>query len=234
MPNHEDIYKYQAELYDRLVSRQPDLLPVVEAIVPVKGLDVVDAGAGTGRLAAALAPHARSMTALDASPAMLEVTARKLHRLLGPAPERWRCITADHRDLPLPDASADLLVSGWSVSYLAQDGHPDGAAANLAGVLGEFRRVVRPGGSVILFETMGTGTEEPCPPSFLTGYYRRLEEECGFRRRIMRLDYTFPDWREAEECVRAFFGGELADRIRLEQTAVVKEYAGVWWSKKPG
>jgi ubiquinone/menaquinone biosynthesis C-methylase UbiE len=227
MPDHAYIYEQQAELYERLVSRQPGLLDIVNGIRPVEGLDIVDAGAGTGRLAAALAPYARTLTALDASAPMLEVTARKLLQL-GLPRERWSCIPADHRCLPLPDSSADLLVSGWSVCYLASSGVPDWRG-NLEVVMAEFRRVVRPGGSIILFETMGTGTDEPSPPSFLTGYYRLLQEEYGFSHKTIRLDYTFPDWQEAEHCVRSFFGDEPGDRIRQERSHVLKEYAGVWW-----
>lgn len=229
MPDHTYIYNHQAELYERLVSRQPSLLDEVNAIRPVNGLDIVDAGAGTGRLAAVLAPYARTITAMDASPSMLEITAGKLRGLGLPGEgDSWSCIPADNRSLPLPDASCDLLVSGWSVCYLASSNAP-GWKGNLEAVLAEFHRVTRPGGSVILFETMGTGTAEPSPPDFLIGYYRLLEEEYGFSHKIIRLDYSFQDWREAELCVRHFFGDELGDRIRQEHSRVLKEYAGVWW-----
>ncbi|WP_438444947.1 class I SAM-dependent methyltransferase [Gorillibacterium sp. sgz5001074] len=231
MPDHDKIYHQQAELYEALVSKQPSLLDLVNGIRPVRGLDIVDAGAGTGRLSAVLAPYARSLTALDASEAMLALTAQKL-AASGLPQERWRCAAADHRRLPLPDASCDLLVSGWSVCYLASSNRPDWEA-DLDRALAEFRRVLRTDGTLVLFETMGTGVEKPEPPSFLTGYYRLMEERYGFARRIFPFDYTFGDWREAERCVRAFFGDGLADQVRRERLSTVKEYAGMWWLTAP-
>jgi SAM-dependent methyltransferase len=227
MPDHDHIYAHQAELYEALVSRQPSLLDALNAIRPAAGLDIADAGAGTGRLAGTLAPYARSLAAFDASGAMLQVTACKLAASPLPA-DRWSCAEADNRALPIPDGSYDLLVSGWSVCYLASSNQPNWEF-NLAVTLSEFRRALRPGGSLVLLETMGTGVEKPTPPSFLQGYYRKLEEEYGFSRRVVPLDYEFADWQEAERLVRAFFGDELADRVREQRTPTVREFAGIWW-----
>jgi len=44
---------------------------------PVPGLAVLDAGCGTGLLAAALRPHARTLTGVDLSPEMLEQARRR-------------------------------------------------------------------------------------------------------------------------------------------------------------
>lgn len=226
MPNHSKIYAEQARMYESLIAKQPSLYETVNAIRPVKGLDIVDAGAGTGRLAAVLAAEARSLTALDASEAMLQVASEKLASS-GLTPERWRCIPADNRSLPLPDNTADLLVSGWSVSYLASS-TTEGWQDRLAAVLSEFTRVLRPGGTLILFETMGTGTEEPSPPTFLLGYYKELRERYGFSEQIIRLDYTFASLEEAQELTEFFFGKELSSKVREHRWTTVPEYAGVW------
>lgn len=225
MPNHDEIYRLQAEQYDRLIARQPSLLPVINGIRPVRGLDIVDAGAGTGRLAAVLAPLARTITAFDASETMLQVAAAKLAAV---RKEGWRCTVADNRSLPLPDASADLLLSGWSVCYLASSNRPDSGQA-LAAVMQEFRRIVRPGGTIILFETMGSGTLEPDPPEFLLPYYEQLEHAYGFVHKRIRLDYSFASVEEAAELTGFFFGEELSRRVREKQWRQMPEYAGVWW-----
>lgn len=227
MPNHEAIYREEAAQYHEMIARQPDLLSVIEEIVPVRGLDVVDLGAGTGRLSAALAPVANSLVALDAAEAMLRVTAE---RLRAAGLDNWSVRVADHRELPLQGGSADLIVAGWSVCYLASVNVPDWER-NLEQVIGEIKRVLRPGGTVILFETMGTGYEIPTPPEFLLPYYRKLTDAYGFSHRWIRTDYEFDDADQAERLTRFFFGDELADRVAADKLSRLPECAGVWWLK---
>lgn len=80
MPNHTEIYNSEAERYDLLISKQPNLLETIQRIRNLEGLDVIDLGAGTGRLTVPIAQTAKSVLALDASEAMLRVTAEKLKK----------------------------------------------------------------------------------------------------------------------------------------------------------
>jgi predicted RNA methylase len=50
MPDHTKVYKKQTELYDQMVSKQPSLLKVIEEITPINQSDVIDMGAGSGRI----------------------------------------------------------------------------------------------------------------------------------------------------------------------------------------
>lgn len=225
MPDHDQIYRSQADKYHRLIAAQPSLLSRVDAIRPIAGLDVVDLGAGTGRLTVPLAAQARSILAVDASAAMLRVAAERLD---AENLRNWRTAIGEHERIPAADDSADLLVSGWSVGYSA-NGDADPTGERLAAIVAEIRRVLRPGGTAILFETMGTGFEEPNPPAFLHGYYAALERDYGFAHDCFRFDYTFADAEEAERLSRFFFGDELGDRTAQRGTPVVPEYAGVWW-----
>ncbi|XID91306.1 class I SAM-dependent methyltransferase [Paenibacillaceae bacterium WGS1546] len=224
MPNHDSIYRHEADMYHELIAKQPDLRSVVEELAPVAGADIVDLGAGTGRLSAALAPGARSLVALDASEAMLRIAADRLRQA---GLDNWSVRVADHRRLPLPDASADLVVSGWSVCYLTADSVPDWEA-NLARIVAEMKRVLRPGGTIVLFETMGTGHETPSPPGFLLPYFTRLTNEYRFSHRWLRLDYAFDDAAQAERLTRFFFGDELADWVARDRLVRLPECAGVW------
>lgn len=249
MPDHNRIYNEEASRYERLIACQPNMAQYVAEIVDYRGLDIVDVGAGTGRLTVALAPLARSIVALDTAEAMLEVTAGKLQELgLGRKPAirqapvlsqeeqegqedgKWRVEVADHRSLPLPDGSTDLIVAGWTVCYLVHDGVPQWED-NLAAVIAEMKRVLRPGGTAIIFETMGTGHETPAPPGFLQHYYTALVERYGFSHRWVRADYTFASVEEAAELTAFFFGDELAARVRQGNAASVPECAGIWWLK---
>ena len=77
---------------------------------------VYDLGAGTGRLACLLAPQVKHVRAFDISEEMLRVCREKF---VASGLVNWQVDVADHRQLPVDDASADLVVSGWSLSYLA-------------------------------------------------------------------------------------------------------------------
>ncbi len=225
MPNHEQIYTNQAEQYNLMISRQPSLLAIIEEITPIKGQDVIDLGAGSGRLTSVLAPHAKSILALDASAAMLEVNAQQLTQA---GLSNWKTSVADHRNIPADDNSADVIVAGWTVCYLTSSEVPN-YKLNLEKIILEMKRVLRPGGTIVIMETMGTGYETPHPPEFLTQYYSLLENSYGFSHKWIRLDYRFADLEEAERQARFFFGDKLADRVVVEKLVTLPECAGVWW-----
>ncbi|MFF2531040.1 class I SAM-dependent methyltransferase [Brevibacillus sp. NPDC058079] len=225
MPNHEQIYKNQAKQYDLMISRQPSLLAIIEEITPIKGQDVIDLGAGSGRLTSVLAPHAKSILALDASAAMLEVNAQQLTQA---GLSNWTTNVADHRELPADDNSTDVIVAGWTVCYLTSSEVPNNEL-HLEKIIQEMKRVLRPGGTIVIMETMGTGYETPHPPEFLIKYYSLLENKYGFSHKWIRLDYQFKDLEEAEQLSRFFFGEELADRVAREKLMTLPECAGVWW-----
>lgn len=153
MPNHEAIYRNEAEIYDALITKQPALQVLINEIRPYAGLDIVDVGAGTGRLTTVLAGDARSIVATDASEAMLGIAASKL-AAAGHA--NWRTIAADMRELPLEEKCADLIVAGWSICYLGSSNNPSWER-EIEKVMNELRRVLRPGGTIIYFRDNGDG-----------------------------------------------------------------------------
>jgi cytosine/adenosine deaminase-related metal-dependent hydrolase/ubiquinone/menaquinone biosynthesis C-methylase UbiE len=128
----------------RLVSRVYDAEPnpilsleqrfLERLFPPIKDLDVVDLGCGTGRWLTKLAEKGpRSLLGVDFSAEMLLQAKRKLG---GSA----RLVLADCLDLPLPRASADLVLCSFMTSYL-QD---------LDAFAQQARRVLRRDGSVFL------------------------------------------------------------------------------------
>lgn len=225
MPNHEEIYKTQADAYELLISKQPSLYEVIETITPVEDLDIVDMGAGSGRLTCILAPKAKSILALDESEDMLNVAANKLQKA---GLQNWSIQVADHRSLPLENNSADLIVSGWSICYLGST-NVQNWKDNIDQVMMEIKRVLRPGGTAIIIENFGTGSETPNPPYYLKEYFGLLENEYGFSHKWIRTDYDFESVEEAERLIRFFFGDNLADKAENEQMIHFPECAGVWW-----
>ncbi len=228
MPDLQEIYNQHADQYERLASRedyQGNIFPALSRIRPLQGLDVVDLGTGTGRLACMLAPVARSVQAFDASQHMLDVATAKL---LQSGLTNWRVDVADHRELPLEDEVADLVTSGWSLCYAAIwcEG---GWQEELGEALAEMKRVLRPGGTIIILETLGTGHETPHRYDELKEYLAYLEEH-GFSSTWIRTDYRFESLSEAKELSHFFFGEELAQQVVDNNWVILPECTGIWWS----
>src|SRR5688500_1067375 len=107
MPSFEEIYAQHADQSDALVLREDNeghLLPALNSICPLAGADVIEFGAGTGRLTCLLAPVVGHIEAYDASAHMLSVAEANL-RGIGIA--NWRLAVADNRALPAETDSAD-------------------------------------------------------------------------------------------------------------------------------
>ncbi len=222
------IYASQAEKYDRMVAHedfQCNIPRALESVRPLKGLEVVELGAGTGRLSRMIAPLAKRIWAFDISPQMLSVAAGRLRSAgLG----NWTTAVADNRRLPFPPAAADLVIAGWTLGH-SVGWYPLSWQDEIGRALGEMKRVVRPAGVLVILETLGTGRETPRPPSAgLAAFYTWLETQHGFHRDWIRTDYLFDSPAQAAGLTRFFFGDELADRIMTEKITQLPECTGVW------
>lgn len=123
---------------------------VVELAEPRPDDHVVDLGAGTGLLALALAPRVRELVAVDISRPMLDrlddaASADGVHNVTP--------LVADLRRLPLEDECATLVVSNYAFHHL------DGPGKELA--LAEARRVLQPGGRLVICDMMFSLSLEP-------------------------------------------------------------------------
>jgi ubiquinone/menaquinone biosynthesis C-methylase UbiE len=228
MSDHEKIYNEQADEYERLVARedyQENLFPALMQIRPLEGLDVVELGAGTGRLTRLLAPVVKTIQAYDISADMLEVAAAKLRES---GLQNWHTGIADHRELPVDSQSADLAISGWSICYTTS-GYEEGWQREVGKVLDELKRILRPGGTIIILETLGTGYETPTPPDEVKAYLAFLEEGAGFSSTWIRTDYLFESLEEAEEVTSFFFGEDMVGGIIGTDPVILPECTGVWW-----
>ncbi len=229
MSDEKGIYNQNADRYEQLVARedyQRNILPALQSLCLLEGTNVVELGAGTARLTRLLAPFVRSILALDASPHMLG-KAVKLLRLGGW--RNWQAAIADHRRLPARSRSADLVISGWSICYLVVWGG-ENWRLGLAQCLSEMERLLRPGGTIILLETLGTGCELPKPPDSLKEYYAFLEET-GFASTWIRTDYKFQSLAEAQRLAGFFFGDEMARQVAAKNWVILPECTGLWWKK---
>jgi SAM-dependent methyltransferase len=100
----------------------------------VSGRRVLDAGCGSGPLTAALRDRGALVTGFDASAAMVDLARRRLG-------EDADVHVADLREpLPFDDAAFDAVVASLVLHYLE----------DWSGPLSELRRVLKPGGRLML------------------------------------------------------------------------------------
>ena len=227
MPDYKHIYAHQAEQYQRLVDYedyQGKLLEAIQAILPLAGKDVIETGAGTGRLTCLLRPLVRSLRSFDISAHMLGVARQRLDHPGSPPPP---LAVADHRSLPVADGFADLLIAGWSVCYVYLDSGAGWRAA-LERTLADFRRILRPGGRMIIIETLGTGYEQPVRYPSL-GEYLEFLDQAGFEMAWVRTDFRFEGAASARELVPFFFGEAMLEKMKDN---ILPECTGLWWQER--
>jgi SAM-dependent methyltransferase len=133
---HPDLYHRFALTSDALVSE-------LEHLVDLRGLDVIDVGAGTGRSAIGLARTATSVLAVDAYASVIDFGERAV-REAGLTNVRYR--RGDRSQLPAADGSVDAVVCCW---------------AELDQV--EAVRVLKPGGLLVHMGGHPTGPDELTP-----------------------------------------------------------------------
>lgn len=113
------------DLCDRLALR---------ALLPGRGAQLLDLGAGFGRLSDEYAAFDR-VTLVDASPVMVDAARERVG-----ADPRFTVVQADATDIPIASGSIDVVVA---VRLILHVRHPDA-------VFAEVSRVLRPGGLFIL------------------------------------------------------------------------------------
>ena len=114
---------------------------VLDLLAPAAGERILDIGVGPGFLAydiARLVAEKGEVVGLDLSPAMTATASRRL------AEFAWaRVAQGDAEKLPFPDAVFDAAVCTQVYEYVA----------DMPGALRELRRVLKPGGRVLILDT---------------------------------------------------------------------------------
>ena len=223
------IYGRHAEEYHELVAAedwQGNLPRALKEITSFSGKTVVELGAGTGRVTMIVAPLCAKVLAFDGSQHMLDKAAANLKTL---GLDNVTLGVCDNKAVPLADASADIVIEGWSFGHtvsVAQSRWQNEADA----LLTESRRLLRPGGALIIMETLGTGFRMPAAPgAVLPLYYGYLEKQLGFAARWVRTDYRFPSLAEARRLVELFFNQMTDYDLVSGRQVIIPECTGIWW-----
>lgn len=134
------------ELFRRLGGRWDEVrqelfgeacvLPALLALLP-PGLTIVDLGCGTGAMLPLLAPVAARVVGVDREEAMLEVARARVEGLDNVTLLRGRL-----DDLPIDSDGVDLAVCALVLHHVRE----------LGPVLAEARRVLRPGGRLVVLD----------------------------------------------------------------------------------
>ena len=174
------------------------LAALVEAAGLGGGERVLDLGSSAGQVALALAPRAGLVLALDPSPGAVREVRRQA-RVRGL--RNVYAVLGEGDPLPCADASLDLVVCRYAAHHL-----PD-----LAGALWDIRRVLRPGGRLLVVDTIApeereldeflNEVEALRDPSHAHDYrlseWQRALEKLGFRYELLsqwELRFDFAEW----------------------------------------
>ena len=167
--------------------------------------NVVDLGAGTGKVARAAAARGWRVTAVDPGEPMLAV----LRERAAAEGVEIRVITASAEATGLEPASFDVALAGEAYHWF------DARAA-----LGEMARIVRPGGGIAFFWNVGDESTQ------LVAAERGLVAEYGIDGSDIRKPGPRPETRDA---IRAVAGFDEPDFVQLRHTVEMTgaEYVGL-------
>jgi SAM-dependent methyltransferase len=140
--SYDTVAESYADFVSDALEKQPYMRAALTLLAAQAGGPVVDVGCGPGQFTGYLASLGAEASGIDLSPAMVDL-ARSAHPGL-------RFEVGSMTDLALPDASVAGVLAFWSLIHVPDDEVPV--------ALGHFRRVLRPGGLLVIGYHVGAGT----------------------------------------------------------------------------
>ncbi len=171
------------DLLNRMMTGGLDLIwrrNAVRRLDPAIHPEVVDVCSGTGDIALALHRRGHRVLAVDAAAEMLAIARRR------PGAEGIAWVEGDAMSLPVDDGSKDAVTIAFGIRNIT-----DRVAA-----LREFRRVVRPGGRLVVLEALPS--ESPLWSRMISAYESLV---------LPVLGYLFANDRKAYEYLASSIAG---------------------------
>ncbi|SDE97386.1 Methyltransferase domain-containing protein [Blastococcus fimeti] len=185
--------EFLAHAEDGAYNAHYDRPTVLELLGDVAGLRVLDAGCGPGLYAEALLERGADVLGFDASAAMVELARERV----GSRAE-FRVARLEE-PLPYADGSFDVVLCALAIHYVA----------DRRATFAEMRRVLRPGGAVVL------STQHPTTDWLRKGgsYFDRVLETDAWSMLSGRHEVRF--WREplSDLCAAATDAGFVIQRL---------------------
>lgn len=184
-------------------ARGRDLEAVVRLACPKPTDVVLDVSTGAGHTALALAPHVARVVATDLTPEMLAV-ARRLAMERGARNVEFQ--EADVRKLPFADASFDVVTCRSAAHHYSE----------LLTPVREMSRVLRPGGRLVISDTVSPADEA------VDRFIHAVET---VRDRTHVRDWSVAEWREAFEAAGLCLEGYEEIPVEIEFASWVERSA---------
>ena len=239
----------QAYLSSSVHSAGPDLQCARELLsgLATRPALALDLGTGAGHLAYAMAEVAGTVIAFDASESMLEVVARTASER-GLRHLKTQC--GDVHSLPFADSSFDLVATRYSAHHWI----------DLEKAMAELRRVLRPGGHVLVIDLEGqeqalVDTHLQCIELLRDTSHVRNRSRTQWRALLQGIGVEcmheqhwptrlqFDTWvqrmRTPETMVRAIrelMQGaplEVREALQVEPDGSFTPSTGLWWGRRP-
>jgi len=177
---HPKSYEFEARYVDHEMAHVGHLFAM--GLCPVQGKEVLEFGCNVGATSIVLAHYGAQVTAVDISPASLELAHLNTKRY-GAHGIRFHSIHEGER-LPFADVKFDVVTCNSVLEYVRPD--------LLAGVQQELNRVLRPGGLLLVYGTSNRLSPiEPHSGEWFNNYIpRRFDRVLGRQR-----ERGVPPWR---------------------------------------
>ena len=216
--HHPETY----EIENRAVDPDRRIEAAMREVLDWSGRDLLDLGCGTGFHLPRWAEEARSVTGVEPHPTLAALARRRTSRL-----HRVRVLQGTAQDLPLPDASIDVVQARWA--YFFGPGCEPG--------LRELGRVVRRGGAAFVVDN--DATRSTFGSWFRRGYptvdaavVERFWSSQGWTRTPVDIVWRFARREDLEAVVGIEFAPELAAQLVAEHEGLEVDYAvNLWWRR---
>lgn len=209
------------ELENLAVDRPQQLEAAMRAVHDWAGADVLDVGCGTGFHLPRFAASAATVTGVEPHPPLVELARRRTAGL-----ERVRVLAGSAEELPLPDASVDVVHARWA--YFFGPGCEPGLA--------ELDRVLRPGGTAFVIDndasrsTFGAWFRRSLP-SWDQRAVDRFFARRGWEQQRLTVSWEFDTRADLEAVVGIEFAPRLAAELLAEHAGTSVDYAVVLRSR---
>lgn len=154
------------DLLDRLLHVRAGVVLFADLVRAIGGGPVADVGCGPGHTTALLRELGADASGIDLSPAMIEI-ARREH-------PGARFEVGSMTDLEFADGSLAGVLAWWSLIHIPDEAVP--------GVLGQFHRVLRPGGVLAAGFHVGDGSGDDTSGGQAYVRHRRPSRVAGWLR----------------------------------------------------